>query len=354
MNLIMQNIFRFVQLTFCVILFSPFCDVLAQLKDEPKQSGETFEQSSDGVWTRTLGFTVVKKGNSVFGVEALFGSCFKGTIRGNGMSALEQAKFMYTIRTRKNSGDILDFEFVDLPQSYKKSLEDSGNAKNSNEGWFAGDVTRLQTTDVAEYIAFRRSQAGNSKFKKEQIFKFERCIQFMDSDSSDGKESNNKPCKDDEVEVEYDKKSKDYHRYGPIEAQICLTKNPQCNVERVFLTMISQVRFITPTENSSQVENCMETDVDIPGPFGVDHVRISVNEKNYSITNYTRKDHVLHPGKVTRTIVEKNEAIYVITEGEGTGDLKNLNSWLSDRVWKPVDNRLREAVEQWLFRKPKS
>lgn len=151
----MRNVFfELVLLPFCLLFSSPFCIVVAQLKDEPKQPNKTFDKSSDGVWTRLFGFTVVKKGNAVFGLESSLDVCFRGRIRGNGLSVLEQTKWMYPIRTRKNSGDIVDFEFVDIPQNHRNFLEESSITKNPNDGWFAGDVTRLQTTNVAEYIAF--------------------------------------------------------------------------------------------------------------------------------------------------------------------------------------------------------
>lgn len=164
--------------------------------------------------------------------------------------------------------------------------------------------------------------------------------------SASRKTINDAPCDDNEIQTNYDRRFSKYHHYGPLETQICLTNNPQCNRQSAFSTMISQVRFITPTEDSSQVKNCMEVDVDLPGPWGKDTVRVSVNAANYSVTNYTRKDHLLHPGRVTRTIVEKNGAIYVTTQGEGTGDQKLLNKWFSRPIWVPVDNRLREALQQ--------
>ena len=180
-----------VRVLFCLLFSSSFGVAIAQLKNEPKQPNKTFEQSADGVWTRLFGFTVVKKGTAVFGIESGFGSCFKGRIRGNSLSVLEQAKFMYPIRprprTRKNAGDIVDFEFVDIPQSHINFLRDSSsNAKNPQEGWFAGDVVRLRANSAAEYIAFLRREAGDSKSEKDRVFKFERCIQFMDGSSSGG------------------------------------------------------------------------------------------------------------------------------------------------------------------------
>jgi hypothetical protein len=89
----------------------------------------------------------------------------------------------------------------------------------------------------------------------------------------------------------------------------------------------------------------MIVDVNIPGPWGKDSVRVSVDRSGFSVTNYTRNDHALRPGKVTRRIVSKNGAIYVVTEGEGTGNFSDLNVRLASRTWQPVDSALRGAVQ---------
>jgi hypothetical protein len=152
------------------------------------------------------------------------------------------------------------------------------------------------------------------------------------------------PCNDREVQVNYDKQSPSYHHYA-VETELCSMSNIRCNRQSVFSKMTSQVRFITPTENSAPVTDCMIVDVNIPGPWGKDSVRVSVDRQNLSVTNYTRKDHALSPGKVTRTLVAKNGSIYVVTDGEGTGSFRPLNVSLAQRVWQPVDRALRESVK---------
>jgi hypothetical protein len=152
------------------------------------------------------------------------------------------------------------------------------------------------------------------------------------------------PCNDPEIQVDYDKQSKSYHHYGPFETKLC-SSSTSCNQASVFSKMTSQARFITPTESSLPVSDCMIINVHIL-PVGRDDVRVSVDEKNFSATNYTRKNHALYPGKVSRTIVEKDGAIYVVTEGEGTGNFKDLNESKAPGVWLPVDKQLRAAVQQ--------
>jgi hypothetical protein len=109
--------------------------------------------------------------------------------------------------------------------------------------------------------------------------------------------------------------------------------------------MTSQARFITPTKSTSPVTNCMIINVQIV-PLGRDDVRVSVDNEKFSVINYTRKNHFLHPGKVTRTIVEKDGAIYVVTEGEGTGSFKDKNESKAPGVWLPVDQQLRQAIQK--------
>lgn len=153
------------------------------------------------------------------------------------------------------------------------------------------------------------------------------------------------PCGDPAIQVDYDKRSPKYHKYGPYETQICVRGDRNCNLKSVFSMMISQVRFVTPRiMSSSPVKHCMEVDAShLPGVDG--NVRFVINSSNLSISNYTLKDrHEFHPGVVIRTIREKNGAIYVITSGEGTGDYKKANEFISKPMWDTVDSYLKTAV----------
>lgn len=165
-----------------------------------------------------------------------------------------------------------------------------------------------------------------------------------------GKKLPEKPCNDEEIQVNYDKKSPKYHHYGPLETQLCLTTNPNCNLSSVFSTMISMVKYVTPVLSSSPVKNCMEIDAN-PNPLESDLVRIVVNTDKFSITNYTKRKHQFYPGEVRRTIVEKRGAIYVITEGEGTGENKEKNKAIAPALWQQlVDIRLKDGVKHMLLK----
>lgn len=171
----------------------------------------------------------------------------------------------------------------------------------------------------------------------------------------------NVPCADKEIRVNYDKESTgqynfpaqsfkkylaSYHLYV-LENKICDTTNSKCTQALVFSTMLGQLQYIAPANNNTlPVTNCMVADADVPGPFGDDPIRVSVNSNNYSITNYTRKDHSLYPGKVTRTLIKKNSAIYVLTEGEGFGIFPDVSMLAASKIWNSVDKKLAEAVKR--------
>lgn len=158
------------------------------------------------------------------------------------------------------------------------------------------------------------------------------------------KADSNVPCDDNQVLVNYNSQALNYHSYKE-ETEICSTNSPNCTLDLVFSTMTSQIRYIVPdTKSTLKVTSCMAFDANIPGPFNKDPIRIVVNEDTYSVTNYTRKGHVFHPGKVTRSVVKKGTSIYVVTYGEGNGKIPTLNELIAPRYWKDVDNQLANAV----------
>lgn len=159
------------------------------------------------------------------------------------------------------------------------------------------------------------------------------------------KVGSNVPCKDDQIRVDYNKQALNYHAYTE-ETKICSTNSPSCTLDLVFSIMTSQIQYVVPdTKSTLKVKDCMTFDANIPGPFNEDPIRIVVNQDNFSVTNYTRKGHVFHPGKVTRSIVKKGNSIYVLTYGEGNGRVPTLNELVAPRYWKDVDNKLAKVVQ---------
>src|SRR5437870_10614703 len=112
-----KTFISFVRITLCMVLFSSIC--IAQLKDAPYPIGKTFEQSPDGVWASLFDWTLVKKGNLVYGLMALGADrCVRATISGNNLASLDQAKKMIAVRDRQN-GEVIDYDFEDIPPAEK-------------------------------------------------------------------------------------------------------------------------------------------------------------------------------------------------------------------------------------------
>lgn len=159
--------------------------------------------------------------------------------------------------------------------------------------------------------------------------------------------SKSAPCGDDQIQFSYDTRSSRYHSYST-ENEVCSVNMAGCNKDSVFKIMLSQANFIAPTDDTAAVTNCKITDVNLPMVLGTDSVRTLVDQSSYAITNYTRENHFLHPGRVTRKIVERNGKVFVTTFGEGTGYLPRANEKFAPRTWNDVDRQLIRAVQSRL------
>jgi hypothetical protein len=222
-----------------------------------------------------------------------------------------------------------------------------GTAKANPLALSSGHIRLLNKRVNKFYVSGLLIPVGMAAwYSKDCVGSYEITIYIKNARASSAPSRKSVPCDDDEVQVSYDTSSPNYHSYR-VKNRICSTNVAGCHVWVVFMTMISQVRYITPTEDTSPVKHCMKIDVDIiPGPFGSDYVRTVLDFEKFSVTNYTKKDHLLHPGKVTRTIVERGGAIYVETFGEGTGFFGEENVERANGVWTKVDKRLIEAVRR--------
>jgi hypothetical protein len=175
------------------------------------------------------------------------------------------------------------------------------------------------------------------------------------------------PCGDTEIWVNYPTEPEykqaysnlfglvtGYHRYPSegenIESEVCSISVPGCTRKSVFETMLSQTRFIAPTKKTTPVQNCKISNLDIPNiPAGDDPILTTIDPEGFSIRNYTRFDHALHPGVVIRTVIEKNGSIFVTTYGEGYGPFPYLNSLFAPGLWKKdVDAGLVEVMKEKL------
>lgn len=158
-------------------------------------------------------------------------------------------------------------------------------------------------------------------------------------------------CNDTETQTTYDPNEDSYHRYPPqgdppIRTQICAA-GANCTVENVYDVMLSNSHYIAPPEDASTpgvpVTDCMIVDVGVAP--GTDRVRTVVDRSNHRIDNYTKADHMLHPGVVTRRVESDADGVWVVTTGEGTGILGDINEWFAPSVWGGVDADLRDGFE---------
>ena len=148
------------------------------------------------------------------------------------------------------------------------------------------------------------------------------------------------PCTDPRIITSYDSNNPNYH-YHDHSNIICNKTQGGCNRENVFNTMISQMRFIAPTTSSVPLRHCRETTLLIKNP-----IKTTINDKSYSITNYTLPGHMLYPGKIVRRVEETSNAIVVRTIGTGIGGYKKFNQLVAPQVWGSADRQLAREIER--------
>ena len=170
-------------------------------------------------------------------------------------------------------------------------------------------------------------------------------------------------CNQPSVVDRYDPNDENYHFY-PGEGKEIATKicdpntNPQCSRNFVFETMLEGTKYLAPSESNEAVTDCAISILRINIFYPRNPIATKINRTDRSITNYTLENyisedgrnlsHFLHPGKVTRWIKEKDDGIYVLTAGEGTGAYPTFNSWFAEGLWKDVDEELKKRVEEKL------
>jgi len=147
-------------------------------------------------------------------------------------------------------------------------------------------------------------------------------------------------CNNPDIKDNFSGDEKDSHIYGHSTLMCIKEYLPGCSKEFVFKTMISNPAFVAPMPFVRKpVTNCMKNTL----PVG--QIITTVNAENLEITNYTLDIHLLKPGKVTRTVVEKNGGIYISTVGRGIGILPQVNVVLGDQAFAVIDDMLREEVQ---------
>lgn len=157
-----------------------------------------------------------------------------------------------------------------------------------------------------------------------------------------------------DIVTTYDKNGPNYHFYS-LSEEICDSKiNPCCTEEFVFNVMRSRAEYTAPYGGNNYVMDCHEVDLPILGS-----IVTKLGEKPYSITNFTKENHVLHKGKVVRYVVKVGTKVNVYTVGIGN-NRSQVKAWLNqfslsvNLVWGKVNKLLREEVQSKLEEKVKS
>ncbi|RAM53278.1 MAG: hypothetical protein C6Y22_01680 [Hapalosiphonaceae cyanobacterium JJU2] len=165
------------------------------------------------------------------------------------------------------------------------------------------------------------------------------------------------PCNDTRIGTNYDKTNSKYHYYKNNNLlKICSKKMRGCTKKKVFETMISEVRFIAPTDSKEGVISCKE-EVLIPGigfkdyypEFYKNRIKAVINANDLLVTNYTLPGHMFYPGEIRRRVVDTGDAIEIETIGEGIGDNRTINLLFGTQgLWDLIDGHLREKVQSIL------
>jgi hypothetical protein len=137
------------------------------------------------------------------------------------------------------------------------------------------------------------------------------------------------------------------HIYGRVSDPVC--RAPSCDFKKAVQALNS--KGVHPNQKTAFVPGRpYKADVDIPGPFGEDHIKTTaVYDKDgnqIGVRNETLIDHALYPGMVERTIIRTGNDFRIRTEGGGYGYMGGPNIWLPDVVWQPVDSAVAKELKK--------
>lgn len=137
------------------------------------------------------------------------------------------------------------------------------------------------------------------------------------------------------------------HSYDVGKLVICNRRQEGCTREFVYETLLSNASFAAPDAAAIPVEDCHNYKVSFAMGMGGGHITIKLDQPRFQLTNYTRKDHTLHPGKVVRQVIEQpNGDIVVRSVGSGSGLLPKFNESKAPGVWSEVEELLRQEVQR--------
>lgn len=111
---------------------------------------------------------------------------------------------------------------------------------------------------------------------------------------------------------------------------------------KVFRTLLKDNRNFAPyIKKAKEIKNGSRSELRMFGK-----VIHKVDYRNNTLTNFTTKGHMLHPGSVTFRFYRKKKAVYVHIKGEGTGDYRWLNKKLASKLWAAVVRTQRRYLQK--------
>jgi hypothetical protein len=149
----------------------------------------------------------------------------------------------------------------------------------------------------------------------------------------------------------YDSEDGYYHKYE-MENEICSLDSPGCTADAVWSGLR---RYPAPGwDPSTEVTDGATTHIKFAGLPGGDVVH-AVDETKMRVLNITKPGHVFSDGYVSRTVVVRNNAVYIRTVGEGVtspgayyGLTRAMRATLNMKVYKPGFNSLDNNVRKWI------
>jgi hypothetical protein len=139
---------------------------------------------------------------------------------------------------------------------------------------------------------------------------------------------------------------KTYHHFKRRDCETPLVSSDKCSDADVYKVMLSNSRFVAPVsifKHSAAVTDCLKSS--LMGLTSYNPIKTVRDDSRKQVVNYTLPGHIFHPGKITRTIFERDRVIYAGTEGEGNGDLGLINKYFGPVLFKSaVDTPLKIEV----------
>jgi hypothetical protein len=149
-------------------------------------------------------------------------------------------------------------------------------------------------------------------------------------------------CGDCRIQSIFNPDDPSFHKY---DCSSPLISGDKCKAVDAYKVMLTDVRFVAPSSSANKVpvSHCMISM--LVGVFSPNPIRIARYDNVMQVVNYTLPGHVFHPGKVIRTVFERDGVVWVGTYGVGTGDHGWFNAALGPNIFMlGVDESLRVEV----------